>query len=100
MRPTALAQGELPVFRYVLAEHRVAPPVPFAENWSMYPLGWLTVPFANWVAPTSLEQHSPLAPFIQRKLFLTKFNIYLSKPAEIANDFVFPYAARDETFHH
>jgi hypothetical protein len=100
MRPTALAQGELPVYLYVLAEHRVAPPAPFAEDGRFYPLGWFTVPYAQWVEPAALEQDSPLAPFVQRRQFLTKFNIYLTNPAEIAGDFVFPFAARDTTYHH
>jgi hypothetical protein len=101
MRPTAMAKGELPVFLYVLAEHHVEKPVAFAEeDWQRdRPIGRATVPYALWVQPAALQQNSPLVPFIQRKLFLTKFNIFLTNPVGIVDDFVFPFAARDETFH-
>ncbi len=58
------------------------------------------MPYAQWIEPSSLEPDSPLAPFIQRKLFLTKFDIHLSNPAGIADDFVFPFAASDAPYHH
>ncbi|HZG68668.1 MAG TPA: hypothetical protein VEZ12_18125, partial [Herpetosiphonaceae bacterium] len=40
-----------------------------------------------------------LAPFLDRRLFLTKLNIYLTDPAKLADDFVFPFASRDYTSH-
>jgi hypothetical protein len=102
MRPTALARGELPVFLYVLADHRVETPAAFAEEVYQQPgqaIGWANVPYAQWIEPAALDQDSPLAPFVQRKLFLTKFDIFLYNPAGISDDFVFPFAARDETYH-
>lgn len=90
MRPSALAQNPLPLFLYVLADHRVEKPMQFGTG---------RVSFADWVEPASLEPDSPLAPFVTRTLFLTKFEEFIWDPASIDQDFVFSFAARDEIYH-
>jgi hypothetical protein len=103
MRPTALAQGPLPVFLYVLAEHRVDQPPPLEyrheDGDDDGPLGWSNVPYAQWIDSSALEPDSPLAPFVDRKLFLTKFEIFVHTPARITDDWTFPFAPADATYH-
>ena len=98
MRPTALAQGALPVFLHVLADHRVEAPLSFRPAEEEWRERRLAVKFADWVEPAGLAKDSPLAPFIERKLFLTKIDIRIGEPATIQDDIVFPVAARDETY--
>jgi hypothetical protein len=90
MRLSALARDSLTVFMYVLADHRVQKPMSF---------GYEDVQFADWVEPSSLEESSPLAPFITKKLFLTKIVEQIYDPASIQDDYAFEFAASDETYH-
>jgi hypothetical protein len=90
MRPSALARGNLTVFMYVLADHRVQKTMSF---------GYETVQFADWLDPAALEQDSPLAPFVPKKLFLTKIVENISQPDTIQDDYIFEFAANDDTYH-
>jgi hypothetical protein len=90
MRATALATGTMPVYLYVLAEHRVEKVQSFGDT---------RVSFADWVEPASLPADSPLRPFVERKLFLTKFEERIWEPAQVNNDFVFSFTAQDEIYH-
>lgn len=90
MRPSALARNSLTVFLYVLADHRVQKSLSF---------GTPLVPFADWVDPASLEKDSPLATFIPKKIFLTKIVEVIGRPQTIHDDYVFEFAATDETYH-
>jgi hypothetical protein len=99
MRPTALAQNPLPVFLYVLAEHRVDQPPPLQYKGVDDLPGWSQVTYAQWIDPSALEPQSPLAPFVQRKLFLTKFEMFVHTPARITDDFTFPFAPEDVPYH-
>jgi len=89
MRATALATGDLSVFLYVLADHRVSKQTAFGSS---------LVTFADWVEPASLTADSPLAPFITRKLFLTKYEERIFNPAEVNDDYVFS-ETQDEIYH-
>lgn len=99
MRPTALARNPLPVFLYVLADHRVAQPPAFDAGATGTRPGWSEVSYAQWIEPDSLEVDSPLAAFVDRRLFLTKFDIFLQNPEAIEDDFVFSFAPADELAH-
>ncbi|MCC6501119.1 MAG: DUF2330 domain-containing protein [Anaerolineales bacterium] len=89
MRLSALARDSLTVFMYVLADHRVQKPMSF---------GYEDVQFADWVEPASLESDSPLAPFVTKKWFLTKIVEQIYQPETITDDYVFEFAAADETY--
>jgi len=89
MRPTALARDYLTVFIYVLADHRVQKPMSF---------GYQEVKYANWVEPATLGKDSPLAPFVQEKLFLTKIVEEIYDPQKINDDFVFEFTNTDEIY--
>jgi hypothetical protein len=89
MRATALATGDLSVFLYVLADHRVNKQTAFGSS---------QVTFADWVEPASLTADSPLAPFIPRQLFLTKYEERIFNPAEVDDDYVFS-ETQDEIYH-
>ena len=89
MRPTALARESLTVYMYVLADHRVEKPMSF---------GYESVQYADWVEPAALEPDSPLAAFVTRKLFLTKIVEMIYQPETINSDYIFRYAASDETY--
>ncbi len=99
MRPTALARNELSVFLYVLADHRVEPPLSFRPRDDEWRERQLWVKFADWIEPASLDSDSPLAPFVPHKVFLTKFELRIGAPATIKDDFVFPFAAADNVHH-
>lgn len=90
MRATALATGVLPVFVYVLAEHRVEKAQSFGDQ---------HIPFADWVEPASLPADSPLQPFVDRKLFLTKFEERIWNPQAVSDDYVFTFTPQDEVYH-
>lgn len=47
----------------------------------------------------SLESNSSLAPFMPRRLFLTKFELRIGAPATIQDAFGLPFAGRDEVHH-
>jgi hypothetical protein len=89
MRPSALARQKLSVFMYILADHRVQKPMTYGTS---------TVQYADWVNPAALAKDSPLLSFIPKRLFLTKIVDEIYQPADIQNDFVFGYAARDEIY--
>lgn len=90
MRPTALATGVMPVYIYVLAEHRVEKAQSFGDS---------HIPFAGWIDPASLPADSPLRPFVDRKLFLTKFEERIWNPKTVTDDFVFTFTVQDEEYH-
>jgi hypothetical protein len=77
------------VFLYVLADHRVEKQVEFGSP---------RVSFADWIEPGQLEQDSPLAPFVSRKLFLTKVQEQIFDPKRINDDYVFTFAPQDEVY--
>ncbi len=89
MRSTALASGVMPVYLYVLAEHRVQKAQTFGDS---------HIPFAEWVDPAALPADSPLQPFVDRNLFLTKFEERIWNPRSVNDDFVFSFAAQDEEY--
>jgi hypothetical protein len=90
MRPSALARDTLTVFMYILADHRVQKPMSF---------GYEDVQYADWVDPASLGEDSPLAPFITKKLFLTKIVEEIYEPETIHDDYVFEFASTDDVYH-
>lgn len=90
MRATALATGVMPVFVYVLADHRVEKAQTFGDA---------HISFADWVEPAALPADSPLKPFVQRKLFLTKFEERIWNPKRVTDDFVFTFTPQDEVYH-
>jgi hypothetical protein len=90
MRATALANGTMPVYLYVLADHRVEKAQSFGDA---------RVSFADWVEPASLPAGSPLAPFVGRKLFLTKFEERIWDPQRVNDDFSFTFAPEDEVYY-
>ena len=90
MRASALATGVLPVYLYVLADHRVEKAQTFGD---------VHVSFADWVEPASLPTDSPFAPFVGRKLFLTKFEERIWDPGRVNDDFSFTFASQDEVYH-
>jgi hypothetical protein len=89
MRASANARDRETVTVYVLAEHRVQKSAQFGDS---------HIAFADWIEPSALSQGSALAPFVNRKLFLTKFQetVY---PNRVNDDFVFAFASQDETYH-
>lgn len=89
MRGSAQARGPESVTVYVLADHRVAT----AQNF-----GTSRVAFADWVDPAGLADGSALAPFVDRRLFLTKFQEGVT-PEQVDDDFWFTFADTDETAH-
>jgi hypothetical protein len=90
MRATALANGVLPVFVYVLAEHRVEKAQTFGDA---------HISFADWIEPAALPADSPLAPFLERKLFLTKFEERIWNPESVTDDYIFTFTDQDEIYH-
>jgi hypothetical protein len=89
MRASANARVEQNVTLYVLAAHRVKKTVQFGNS---------HVPYADWVEPASVAADLALVPFVTGKLFLTKFQETV-EPAQVNDDFVFTFAASDETAH-
>jgi len=89
MRPAALAPNSFPLTLYVFAEHRVQKSMTFGSS---------EVAFADFVDPASLQSASLVAPLLRRQLFLTKFRENII-PAQVDDDFVFTFAARDDTYH-
>lgn len=90
MRATALANSLMPVYLYVLADHRVEKAQTFGDT---------RVAFADWVEPAALPAGSPLAPFVDRKLFLTKFEEQIWNPSQVNDDYVFTFTPEDEIYH-
>lgn len=91
MRASALATRSLPVFLYVLADHRMDKSVSFSPGSSR-------VSYADWVDPAALPADSPLRPFVGSRLFLTKFEDVIFNPKAINDDFTFRAAAKDDSF--
>ncbi len=95
MRVTALAELDyqeiLPVYLYILAEHRV-------DNSPQFPTWRNAVKYANWVDPESLEKDSALRQLLPKRLFLTKFEILIDDPERVQVDWTFDYAEQDETY--
>ncbi len=100
------APNYLPMFLYVLADHRVKAPESVFElanpeaygpaDEADYRQGLLK--YADWVEPEKLEAGSPLLPLVPRKLFLTKFQIDLEDPSRITDDFLFSFDEEDESY--
>ena len=90
MRATALASGPLPVYLYVLADHRVEKAQTFGDP---------HISFADWVEPAALPPDSPLQAFVERKLFLTKFEERIWNPGQVNNDYSFTFTPQDEIYH-
>jgi hypothetical protein len=98
--------SRLPLFLYVLADHRVEAPESVFELANPDAFGpmdeasyrALLVKFAGWVDPAMLAADSPLAPLVAHRRFLTKFQIEINDPARIANDFLFSFAAEDTPY--
>ncbi len=90
MRASALATGILPVYLYVLADHRVEKAQIFGDE---------HISFADWIEPASLPADSPLMPFVDRKLFLTKVEERIGDPRQVNDDFIFTFASQDEIYH-
>lgn len=91
MRAAGMGQGSMPVFLYILADHRVQRKV--AINF-----GNDRLTFAGWVKPEELSVDSTLMSFVDRPLFLTKFDTFIYEVHEINQDFAFTFAANDELF--
>ncbi len=89
MRASAHAPGPESVTIYVLADHRVQTAQDF---------GGSHVPFADWVDPAALTPGSTLAPFVDRRLFLTKFQEQVD-PQRVNDDYHFRFASQDEVSH-
>jgi hypothetical protein len=89
MRGSANAPGSESVTLYVLADHRVAKPQDF---------GGSHVPYADWVEPAALAPGSALASFVDRRLFLTKFQEQVD-PQRVSDDFKFSFTGQDEISH-
>jgi hypothetical protein len=98
MRASSVASDSLGVLLYVLAPHRVEPPDGLEDLLPPATSPSRTVTYAQWVAPDALERFPALEPFVDRRLFLTRFSMYLVRPSEIEEDFVFRYAPGDETY--
>lgn len=106
MRASALSRSDLRALIYVLADHRVEEPVSSgelstAEGFDPETGVWGRVRllrFADWLEPTSLSSTSAIAPFVGHRLFLTKFDIHITDPASIKDDFLFRLADRDDTY--
>jgi hypothetical protein len=90
MRATTLANGVMPVYLYVLAEHRVQKTQTFGDS---------RVSFADWLEPAALPSGSPLGPFVGQKLFLTKFEDRIWNPPQVDDDYTFTFAAQDEIYY-
>lgn len=88
MRSTALADNQQTVVLYVLAEHRVEKNTSFGAS---------RVSYANWIEPASLAAESTLAPYVERKYFLTKY-IDSVNPSQVDDDFKFAFAAQDTPY--
>lgn len=88
MRASANAANPQTLYLYILADHRID-----KEN----SFGASRVSYADWVEPSALPSGSTLAPFADRKFFLTKF-IDTVNPAQVDDDFKFSVASRDAQF--
>ncbi len=89
MRASKNAHTQQTVTVYVLADHRVSKTQNFGRT---------HISFADWIEPAALTQAPSLAAFVDRKLFLTKFQETV-EPAQVNDDFVFKYASADEPAH-
>ncbi len=87
MRSTALADNQQMVMLYVLADHRVEKNKSFGAS---------RVAYADWMEPTGVV-NSTLAPYIDRRYFLTKF-IDAVNPSQVDDDFKFTFAAQDTPY--
>jgi hypothetical protein len=89
MRASANARQPETVTLYVLADHRVQKTENFGNS---------QVSFADWLEPAAVRNGSALAPFVDRRLFLTKFEETVN-PSQVNADFNFTFASTDEPFH-
>ena len=89
MRASANARSEQTVTLYVLAAHRVQKAAQFGNS---------HIPYADWVDPSAVSADPALVPFVTGRMFLTKFQETVD-PARVNDDFVFTFAASDETAH-
>jgi hypothetical protein len=89
MRASANARSQQTVTLYVLAAHRVQKSAQFGVS---------HVSFADWVDPSAVNADPALVPFVTGRLFLTKFQESVD-PTRVNDDFVFTFAATDESAH-
>ncbi len=89
MRASAAASIPMPVILYVLAPHRMAKSASFGQSHLSY---------ADWVDPNSPGMTPALAPFVDKKMFLTKYQD-MAYPSQINGDFFFTAAAQDAIYH-
>lgn len=88
MRSTALADNQQTVNLYVLADHRVDKNQAFGPS---------RVSYANWIEPSSLAPNSALAPYVERKYFLTKYTDMVD-PKQVNDDFNFKFSSQDTPY--
>jgi hypothetical protein len=88
MRSTVLADNPQTVVLYVLADHRVEKKTAFGAS---------RVAYADWVEPSALASNATLAPYVERKYFLTKY-IDAVNPQQVNDDFTFTFAAQDTPY--
>jgi len=89
MRGSANASEPESVILYVLADHRVDKTQDFGNS---------HIPFADWVDPATLSASPSLTPFVNQKLFLTKFEEQVI-PSQVNDDFWFTFTAQDTVAH-
>lgn len=89
MRGSANARDAETVNLYVLADHKVVKTQNFGSSYMSY---------ADWVEPSAVHSDSALAKFIDRRLFLTKFEEQVY-PEDVNDDFWFTFANQDEAYH-
>jgi hypothetical protein len=89
MRSSAHSSVDEAVTIYVLADHEVVKDRSF---------GYTHTGFADWVAPADVAAAPAVAPFVDRRLFLTKFEDRVM-PAQVDGDFNFTLAPQDYIHH-
>lgn len=89
MRGSANAREPETVNIYVLTDHRVEKTQNFGSSYT---------PYADWVEPSALPSDSVLTPFVDRRLFLTKFEEQVY-PEQVNDDYWFTFASQDEAYH-
>ena len=87
MRASANAENSQQLFLYILADHRIEKQNAFGDS---------RVSYADWIEPANVA-NTALAPFVSKKLFLTKFTDTVN-PAQVKDDFKFSIASQDTTF--
>lgn len=89
MRGSANAKDNEVVTIYVLADHRMDKTEDFGSS---------LVTYADWVDTSDLHAGSVLTPFVDKKIFLTKFEETVS-PTLVDDDFWFTSSPNDLIYH-